>query len=155
MKTIEETIPDLMELCEIACNHTGIPELAFLHREDCQIHELILQQHGQDTGYMIMIYWAEDAVAKMIGYQGDCNRIHYAVQVLTYDSGVAYYPDGSGQPPSEDYEDLAITQMPAQAIQKCIELFIGNQISCAIQSAGEAKQHLEEQAFWDQEDVPE
>ena len=150
-KTIKESMPDILSLCEIACKATGILDLAFLHRYECGEHFLFLQQQGQDTGYMIFVYMAEDATAKMIGYKGNTQRIHYAVQVVTSDPGVSYYPDGSGQPPSEDYEDIAITQMPAQAIGKCIEVFVGNLIAMAIQADGEARQSKEEEEFWSEE----
>lgn len=71
-------------------------------------HPSISLEEGVDVS------WQEDE---------DC----WVVDVGTYDPGVRYYPDGSGQPPSWDYNTVLTTPSLEEAAQRAVEEWIKGQ----------------------------
>jgi hypothetical protein len=54
-----------------------------------------------ETGIGVTIFWGERETIN-----GKKPVVKFGAYATTYDPGVRYYPDGSGQPPSEDLVDL-------------------------------------------------
>lgn len=52
------------------------------------------------TGIGVSIFWGEQPTIT-----GTKPRVEYGVFTTSYDPGVRYYPDGSGEPPSWDVEE--------------------------------------------------
>jgi hypothetical protein len=77
----------------------------------------------------------------------------YQLQVATYDPGVRYYKDGSGQPPSEDIEDVGEPIGNAYiAVQRALDMIWKQRLDGLMESVSMAEQEEDEKALWAEEE---
>lgn len=68
-----------------------------------------------------------------IGRSVDC--IQYQISVLVHDPGVYRYPDGSGQPPTDDLEELYTPfDQQEDAVRKALKVLFKQQVDCVLES---------------------
>jgi len=68
------------------------------------------------------------------GHMKSPERIRWYVQVIVHDPGVRYYPDGSGQPPSDDIADIDNYWDLSRALIKAIGLIVEDRLSNAAEN---------------------
>jgi hypothetical protein len=70
----------------------------------------------------------------------------WLTQVVTYDPGVRYYKDGSGQPPSEDVEDVGTDERIWQCIRRVLKMVSNQRIDAYVEGASYEEMYKEQQA---------
>lgn len=77
-----------------------------------------------NTGIGVCIAWGEQKTIV-----GERQVITYGAYATTFHPGVMYYPDGSGEPPSEDYVPLGEeSQRPDDALTEALKALVAHRL---------------------------
>ena len=68
---------------------------------------------------------------------GNGEEMEFVVGKIIYDPGVYRYPDGSGEPPSEEFNEEYSTRSPREAAVHLMKLIFDIELSMATESLGE------------------
>jgi len=88
-------------------------------------------------GWIILTpFWTEESNPTILG-NTKTNAIHYELSKVVHDPGVYRYPDGSGQPPSDDVEPLEVFSNINKAVKEAACLWMKNHINNILESIDE------------------
>ena len=97
------------------------------------------------TGIGVSIFWDERETIN-----GKKPVVKFGAYATVYDPGVLYYPDGSGQPPSEDMVELGeANERPDQPLTEALKAIVEQRII-------QLQEHEADEAeakFWEEEDL--
>jgi len=143
-----EALKKVQKLIDIYVERMGLKDVT----------ALTLKTKIEDDGYSDpMLYVGETASACY------CNLVcsispsiaderGYVLGHMVYNPGVRYYPDGSGEPPSEDFVEDGDTSRPGQAAMELLTLAFAIELQMAAESYDEDQLAREEKEFYEREE---
>jgi len=129
---LEQTLPEVIRMMGYDPKHT--PKVTT--EDDCVMI---------DGGVGIMPFNGEMTTHTIVGDRKH-KLVQYQICIMVHDPGVYRYADGSGQPPSDDLEEIKgeVHNSPMAAIRRALELYHKNVLNNVLETVGMAQQEAEE-----------